>query len=78
MLDTTSTPTWHQLPRPMQMTLPSKDQVGCQILINSVEDFLAWTRTMKAKPAKCGAHAMKNFIPDKKMRQEGHKTQYGT
>ena len=31
---------------------------------------------MKAKPAKCKAHAMKKFIPDKKMRQEGHKTQY--
>ncbi len=48
------------------LTLTAKDPVGCQTLINSVEEFLAWTRTMKAKPAKCKAHAMKKFVPDKK------------
>ena len=38
---------------------------------------------MKAKPANCKAHAIKKFVPDKKMRQEenrkkkkSHKTQH--
>ena len=46
------------------------------ILWTCVEEFLLWTRTMKAKPAKCKAHAVKKFVPYKKMRQVGHKTQY--
>ena len=31
---------------------------------------------MKAKPVKCKLHAMKKFVPSKKQKQDGHKTQY--
>lgn len=58
------------------LTLIAKDPEGCQRLINSVQEFLTWTRTMKAKPAKCKAHAMKKFRPNKQMQREGHRTQY--
>ena len=65
------------MPKPYadDLTLTAKDPEKCQILLNSVDEFLTWTRTMKAKPVKCKAHAMKKFVPNMQMRQEGHKTQ---
>ena len=58
------------------LTLTAKDPEGCQELINTVEEFLIWTRTMKAKPVKCKSHAMKKFQPSRQMRDLGHRTQY--
>ena len=58
------------------LTLIVKNQEGCQQLINTVDDFLKRTRTMKAKPLKCKSHAMKKFVPSQKQKQDGHTTQY--
>jgi hypothetical protein len=58
------------------LTLIAKNPQDCQRLLNVVNDFLKWTRTMKAKPTKCRSHAMKRYVPNRIQRQEGHKIQY--
>ena len=58
------------------LTLIAKNPEGYQQLISVVDDFLKWTRTMKAKPVKCKSHAMKKFVPSKQQKQDGHMTLY--
>ena len=58
------------------LTLIARSPEDCQKLINIVNQFLRWTRTMKAKPIKCQSHAMKKYVPNKMQRRKGHKTQY--
>ena len=58
------------------LTLIARNPEDCQKLVNVVDDFLRWTRSVKTKPRKCRSHAMKRFVPNKKQKQEGHKIQY--
>ena len=57
------------------LTLIARSPKDCQKLVNIVDDFIRWTRTMKAEPTKCRSHAVKKYVPNKTQRREGHKTQ---
>jgi len=46
------------------LTLVTRNPTFQQKLLNLLQDFLTWTRTMKAKPAKCKHLAMKLFGPN--------------
>ncbi|XP_071845750.1 uncharacterized protein [Apostichopus japonicus] len=58
------------------LTLIARSPESCQELVDTMNIFLKWTRTMKAKPSKCRSHAMKKVVPNAEQKQQGHKTQY--
>ena len=58
------------------LTLIAKNPKDCQKLVDVVDTFLKWTRTMKAKPTKCKAHAMKKLIPNSNERRKGQHIHY--
>ena len=43
------------------LTLIARTKPGCEELLQLVETFLGWTRTMEAKPSKCRSLAMKRM-----------------
>ena len=46
------------------LTLIARNPEDYKNLVNVVNDFLRWTRSMKAKPSKCRSHAMKRFCSE--------------
>ena len=58
------------------LTLISKNPTDCQKLIDVVDTFLRWTRTMKAKPSKCKSLAMKKTALPINGKQKGLHIKY--
>jgi len=58
------------------LTLITKNPTDNQKLLDVVDTFLKWTRTMKAKPSKCRSHAMKKSVPNTRQRQQGQRSHY--